>query len=562
MKTSIILPTHNQLSCTQQCIESIRQHTAEQQYELIIVDYQSSDGTLEWLTQQGNIKIVSQQSAFSLPEAYNRGIAAAEGDQILLLKNDVIVTEGWLDNLSRCLNSQEKIGAVGPVTNYCGNYQAVSVGYQDLSQLQAFARLYHQSNLGQWEERLKLVGFCLLLKKTVIDQIGLLDERFSPAGFEDDDFSLRIRLSGYKLMVCRDTFVHHSGIIQYIPAAENRSKFITKWGFDPTYSALVRYDIINLMGKPKDQPIRVLDIGCACGGTLLQIKNLYPQAELAGIEFNEKTALSARQFAEVIAADIEKAVLPYPKEHFDYIILADVLEHLKDPWQALYILRAYLKAGGQVLASIPNVMHFTVIRDLLHGNWPYVEAGILDKTHLRFFTKHEIEKMFSGAQYGLRQYQSIVIYESAEDTAFIQKLTALSGNSQLAEQFRAYQYLVKADKEAIAVPVKPTLKLQSLIFLLRRIEQRIDAEGSMKNLIKYLTDDYITPGQIAQAIKLGLVRQQEILLSVTVGCFQNGLYQQATILLQQAEHFNMTGSSAGLQLLRNVLNRQMHWQKE
>lgn len=70
-------------------------------------------------------------------------------------------------------------------------------------------------------------------------------------------------------------------------------------------------------------------------------------------------------FANVIAADIEKTVLPYQEEYFDYIILADVLEHLENPWRALENIKAYLKPGGQVLASIPNILHFSVLRNLL-----------------------------------------------------------------------------------------------------------------------------------------------------------------------------------------------------
>lgn len=538
MKTSIIILTYNQLDFTQKCVESIRQFTRADQYELIVVDNQSNDGTVEWLQQQADLSVVVNNQNCGLPEGYNQGMELAQGDNVLLLKNDTVVTSGWLDNLLACLYSQEEIGAVGPVTNSCTNYQAIWVNYQNLIEMQSFAQGHNHSDPNTWEERLKLVDYCLLIKQEVLSKVGLFDEAFSPSGFEDDDLSLRIRLAGYKLMVCKDTFIHHFALVSYMPGAENRNKFIAKWGFDPTYSALIRHDIINLIDKPKDQPIKVLDIGCACGGTLLQIKNLYQQAELVGVEFNEQAATSAKSFANVIAADIEKTALPYPQGYFDYIILADVLEHLQDPWQAVTNLKAYLKSDGKVLASIPNVIHFTVVRSLLLGSWRYEDAGILDKTHLRFFTLHEIEKMFAGAAYGARTYQPLFIYESAEDKAFIQRLTSITGNEQMAEQFRVYQYLVRAEKEAL-----PQMSLQKLIFLLRRIEQKIDEVESLQQLIGHLKAEYVTPALVVQAVMLGLVKKEQTLLTITLGCFHTGHTQLATALLEQAGKNQLIGGN-------------------
>jgi 2-polyprenyl-3-methyl-5-hydroxy-6-metoxy-1,4-benzoquinol methylase len=250
--------------------------------------------------------------------------------------------------------------------------------------------------------------------------------------------------------LCKDTFVHNFGIAQY--HTDNRNKFIAKWGFDSVYSTFIRHEIINLIDKPKNQSLKVLEVGCACGGTLLQIKNIYSKAELAGIEFNEKAALSTKLFADVITADIEKTTLPYPTEHFDYVIFADVLEHLENPWRVLENIKPYLKPDGQVLASIPNVMHFSVIRNLLQGNWTYENAGILDKTHLRFFTLREIGMMFLSVGYKLIGYQQTFIHETESDKKFIQALTDFVGNPQLKDQYRAYQYIVKVSKATGAVP--------------------------------------------------------------------------------------------------------------
>ncbi|SHJ04478.1 glycosyltransferase [Propionispora hippei] len=454
MKTSIIIWACNQLQYLTQTIASIRTYTEQESYELIVVDDHSTDGTTGWLSQQTDIKIITNEPDKGYAEGCNQAIAKAAGETIVLLESDVIVTHHWLDNLTACLYSEPGIGAVAPVTNYGGYAQAVPVSYQSIDEMHSYTQKYNLSNSSCWEERIKLAGYCLAVRKTVIDSVGLLDGTFSSGYLLDDDYSFRIRAGGYKLMLCRDTFVHHAGAPPAEPVdyRDMLNKFAAKWGFNPVYSTIIRQDIVNLIENPKTQAIVVLEIGCACGATLMKIKDGYHKARLYGIELNEKAALSAKLFAEVIAADIENTILPYPKEYFDYIILADVLEHLENPWRALENIKAYIKPGGQILASIPNIMHFSVLRNLLQGFWSYEEAGILDKTHLRFFTIYEIEKMFQSTGYKMNACHPNFIHETAEDRQFILALTSVAGNNRLMDQCRAYQYIVRACKPVDTLP--------------------------------------------------------------------------------------------------------------
>lgn len=314
--------------------------------------------------------------------------------------------------------------------------------------------------------------------------------------------------------------------------------------------------IVILMDKPSDQPIKVLAIGCACGDTLLHIKNKYPQAELTGIEFSKKAAASADLFAGVITADSEQIPLPYSEGHFDYIILADVLEHLKNPWQTLLNLQTWLKPDGQLLASISNVTHFTVLRSLLQGHWHYEESGILAKTHLRFFTLQEMNKMFENAGYGIVQYLPQPFDENGADREFIDQLTAISQNPHLAEQVRAYQYLIKAVKAPAGgiMPVRQPTVLQKLVFLLRRIEQRISPDENLQVLLEDLASHKIHPAQIAQAAMTGMINSSETLLMVAVGCFQKGHRQYAQAILEHACRISSGGSSEEINLWRKALS--------
>jgi GT2 family glycosyltransferase/glycosyltransferase involved in cell wall biosynthesis/Flp pilus assembly protein TadD len=453
-KTSIVILTFNQLEYTKLCIESIRKYTDADKYELIIVDNNSTDGTVEWIKQQGDLKVIFNNENFGFPKGCNQGIEISAGDSVLLLNNDVIVTPYWLDNLEKSLWSSSIVGAVGAVTNSSSYYQTIDAKYSTIEEMIQFASSYNTSDPAKWEQRIKLVGYCMLIKKSVIHQVGLLDERFTPGNFEDDDYSFRIINAGYKLLLCKDTFIHHFGSASFKKNPEqynnllmdNAKKFQKKWGFNPNYSTFIRQEVINNIQDPIDKDINVLEIGCACGATLLKIKDIYKNARIFGIELDESAAQIAKAFADVKAENIENENLSYEEEYFDYIIFADVLEHLIDPWKVLKNMKKYLKPQGKILASIPNVMHFSVIRGLLNGNWTYENAGILDKTHLRFFTLREIEKLFLNSGYMDIQCSSTSIYKNEADEKFINSLILLNNNPEFKNQIETYQYIVKATK--------------------------------------------------------------------------------------------------------------------
>jgi len=445
--------TYNKLDYTKLCIDSIKRFTTTP-IEIIIIDNGSQDGTVQWLSEQSDIIKIYNNTNLGFPKGCNQGIEIASGDNIMLLNNDVIVTPNWLDNLIKALYSDSKIGAVGAVTNSCSYYQTIQTNYKNTDELFRFADDYNNSNETLWEERIKLVGFCMLIKLEVISKIGVFDERFTPGNYEDDDYSYRILLSGYKLLLCKDTYVHHFGHGSFIDdqqfylnlLKENEKKFEEKWGFNSLYSSPIRYEMVNLIDKDKNSNINVLDIGCACGGTLLKIKDNFRNANLYGVEINKNAASIAKNFAQVDAVNIEELDLNHYEKMFDYIIFADVLEHLSNPWKVLISIKKYLKDDGYILASIPNVMHHSVIRDLIDGNFTYKDSGLLDRTHLRFFTLNEIIKLFKDSGFTKLEFTTTNAELSGADEIFIDNLCKIS-NEKLKPQFSTYQYLIKARKK-------------------------------------------------------------------------------------------------------------------
>ncbi len=150
---------------------------------------------------------------------------------------------------------------------------------------------------------------------------------------------------------------------------------------------------------------RILDVGCGSGdlgGALQTMGN-----ECYGITISQKEAEAAQsKLTQVIAGDLETMqTLPFPAAFFDVVICADVLEHLRDPKRLLQTLKTHLKPDGILIASIPNVANIMVRMNLLRGRFDYEKEGILDNTHLRFFTLNTAKNLLSSAGYAIENIQ-------------------------------------------------------------------------------------------------------------------------------------------------------------
>ncbi len=171
------------------------------------------------------------------------------------------------------------------------------------------------------------------------------------------------------------------------------------------YYMHLRSDLLEMI--PTDARA-VLELGCATG-RLGQGLKTRQQCFLAGIEISPEAAHEAARYFDVVhVGDAETVDLPYEEETFDQIICADVLEHLVAPGKVLRRLRRLLKPGGQLLVSVPNIRNFyTLARSLDEGRWEYEDAGILDRTHLRFFTRTDFENVLHRSGYRLLKTQTV-----------------------------------------------------------------------------------------------------------------------------------------------------------
>jgi GT2 family glycosyltransferase len=261
---SIVIVTRNGLALTRECFESLRLHTPEP-HEVIFVDNGSTDGTPEYLRNvvraYEHVKVIARSKNTGFAAGNNQGLSLASGRFVVLLNNDTVVTEGWLSGLVNVLDEFADVGLVGPMTNYVSGPQLVSeASYGSLAEMEAFATRWKRNNSGVSEPARRLVGFCLLVHRVVIDKIGGLDERFGTGNCEDDDFCLRAFQAGFRARIAREVFIHHVGGqtfraegIDYAHSMRaNFEVFKEKWRLDASWTLEKGYPFMELVqGTPQ-----------------------------------------------------------------------------------------------------------------------------------------------------------------------------------------------------------------------------------------------------------------------------------------------------------------------
>lgn len=206
-------------------------------------------------------------------------------------------------------------------------------------------------------------------------------------------------------------------------------------------------DVFLSMLSAQDR--KILDVGCGSGA--LGAKLVAQGKEVVGMEQDARLSDQAsRSLTKVITGDACQQALPFEQGYFDAIIYADVLEHLVDPLALLRQQRKYLKPQGEILVSLPNIRYYKVMDQVFFkGVWDYTDAGILDKTHLRFFTLVTMKELLARAGYEIVDMQRHIVASS-----FYKGLSALLLGA--GKDLLTYQYYFKARK--VETPVAVALR--------------------------------------------------------------------------------------------------------
>ena len=235
---SIVTLSWNAPEYTKMALESIRAYTREP-YEIIIVDNGSEEETTSWLRTLDGVRVIYNDRNRGFAAGTNAGFAVARGRYVVMLNNDVVVTEGWLEGLTGAFDRIPGLGISAVRSNrIAGDQVLLDATYPDIPAMHAFAKKRRETYRNQGYVTDRAIGLCLCIRREVLDEVGGIDERFGVGNFEDDDFCLRVRAAGYRIYVCSDVFIHHFGSRSFVAnkveygrtMRENGATFAKKWG--------------------------------------------------------------------------------------------------------------------------------------------------------------------------------------------------------------------------------------------------------------------------------------------------------------------------------------------
>ncbi|GAB4214414.1 MAG: hypothetical protein Fur007_10550 [Rhodoferax sp.] len=208
-----------------------------------------------------------------------------------------------------------------------------------------------------------------------------------------------------------------------------------------SYFAHARTDIAPLLPA---QCSRVLELGCGAGATLGWLRQARRVTHCVGIEIAADAAERARAHADqVYCLNFEHQRLPEPQAPFDLVLCLDVLEHLMDPWAMVdRLVREHLAPGGTLVVSLPNVRHYSVVGPLVfQGRWDYADAGLLDRTHIRFFTRRSALALLQHPHLAPARYHANGF------TGWRPKRVLNALTLGLLAEFVTYQHLLSATRQ-------------------------------------------------------------------------------------------------------------------
>ncbi|HEY3782693.1 MAG TPA: glycosyltransferase [Fimbriimonadaceae bacterium] len=235
---SVVIPLYGGEDDINRCLCSL-ESCNDLILETIVVDNGSPDNAADVAESFTGAKVIRLGENKGFAAACNRGIAESKGEVVLLLNSDTSVPRAGLIELLRSLNSSGSVAAAGPFTNEAGHGQQTSVTYTSLATMDLFAEDFAATDAEDRDVDM-LVGFCLAIRRKVLDEIGPLDEEFGFGTFEDNDISYRMRRAGYRLVLSGKAFVHHEGSktlrrmgIDFLDLMDrNRKYFVEKWKLD------------------------------------------------------------------------------------------------------------------------------------------------------------------------------------------------------------------------------------------------------------------------------------------------------------------------------------------
>ena len=357
---SIVILSYNSKEIMKGCVESIRRTCPRESYELVVVDNASTDGITDWLRTQEDIVLQCNIENMGFAGGCNQGIEmASAANDIMLLNNDTVVPPNAIFWLRMGLYERKQVGAVGPLTNYAGNDQQIMGEFHTKEEYLELAAQICAPVRNAYENKVWLVGFAMIIKRSAVDKVGMLDTRYTWGNFEDNDYGMMLTQAGYELLLCYNSFIYHYGSLNM---AKDKQKYLTyqkrnkkklweKWGFDSTQYNLADQEALTGIIEDTKKPLCILQVGCGWGATLARLKYQYSNARVYGIEESKSVARFGHYLAEITVGDVAVIQLPYQEEYFDYIVIGEAILTRSDVGLICRKLKKYLKKSGKMIGA-------------------------------------------------------------------------------------------------------------------------------------------------------------------------------------------------------------------
>lgn len=330
--TNIVIVSYNAYYFLQKNIESIRNTLLEGTYQIIVVDNASDDGITEWLAGQKDVILIRNRENKGFACACNQGAdivsekEEVRENDIFLLNNDTRLAANSLFWLRMGLYENDGIGSVGSYSNYAGNEQQLDIAFTLPDEYLQYGARINIPRKHPYEERVRLSGFAMLVKRNVWNLIGGMDERFTPGYFEDDDLSMQIQQRGFRLLLCKNSFIYHAGSQSFVHREDvdqillkNHQLFIKKYGFDILKYSVPNRDFSSSFFSEKDE-FNILQVGSGLGADLKWMQTVYPKAHIVGIEPDENLYRIAAGTG-IVFRNVEELSEVFKAPVFDVLII-------------------------------------------------------------------------------------------------------------------------------------------------------------------------------------------------------------------------------------------------
>lgn len=371
----IVVLGYNRLEKTKRCVNSILACTRGIDYQLILVDSGSSVDLLSLFqtVDHPRKKIIHITKNIGSMFASMAAAPYMKAPYRVFVANDVYVTPNWLSNLLLCAQSCPDAGMICPMSSNTSNLQDPGLVFSDFDDMQRKAAAFNRSDPSKWEERMRLVTPCTLYTRVAMDLAGTFDYGFFH-DFSDDDYAFRIRRSGYKTILCGDTFVCHDHDLlrgedkdpkTFRKSLEiGRNNFYTKHFVD-AWEDVNHFDrplisTLDAASYPKTVP-NILGIDVACGTPILELKNYFRRSGIFDVPLSAYTT-DARYFTDlkticagrVECGSPERIDAAFDPLKFDCILIEKPINAYAEPGQFLKKAAGLLSHSGHLLLKLRN----------------------------------------------------------------------------------------------------------------------------------------------------------------------------------------------------------------